>query len=191
MESQPAPAPHAAPAIPQDPARLPGILLAVCAGLLLLAMVTKGWASATEGNASIGAGYFGFVADLGERSETMSWSEGADRLDIVSDAKTFRVLALGGGFFAVAAFGFAAAMCLVRTPGKVPVKLIQVLLGPSAFFVTWFAVRLWMSDRDVNFGPSWGAFLGIGAIVAGGGVLRRMVPKAAAAMATAGAGPQA
>ena len=162
---------HAAP--PVDPAKMPAIVILVCAFLLLIAMVTSGWASASEGRIDIGAGLFGFEGCSGDRCESMDWDDGAKRLDIGGDVSTFRILGLICGFLAIGGMGAAGGMALSGNLHKIPVKPIQGVMGAAAGTLTYFAMRLWMSDDDVNFGPSWGAFVGIGGLIGAGVMLKQ------------------
>jgi hypothetical protein len=159
---------------PPNPAQTAGIVAGVCAVLLLVALVTKGWASGSEGDDTVNVGLLGFEGCSHGRCESIGW-EIAERLDIPGDVKTFKTLGLITGFAAVGILGFCAAMCLMRQQYKIPVKPFQFGLAAASACLTWFAVRLAMSDKDINFGPSWGAFVGIGAIVAGGFVLQQMI----------------
>ncbi len=173
---------------PVDPAKTPAIIMLVCAVLLLIAMVTKGWAGASEGRFDIGAGLFGFEGCRGGECESMEWDRAAKRLDIPSDVSTFRILGMIAGFLAIGGMAAAGGMALSGNLGKIPVKPIQGIMGAAAGSLTYFAMRLWMSDDDVNFGPSWGAFVGIGGLIGAGVVLRtKLAPLVEAA---AGAMPQ-
>jgi len=176
-----------AAASPSNPAQLAGIISAVCAVLLLVALFTKGWAHASEGHLSIHAGILGFEGCGEGHCESEGWDKAARQLNIPSDVSGVRILGLLAGLAAVGALATIAGLCLTRNPQKVPVGPLQFVLALASASLTWFAVRLAMSDEDVNFGPSWGAFVGIGAIVVGGIVLRTIVKP----LARAGAQPVA
>jgi hypothetical protein len=177
---------------PPNPAQTAGIILGVCALALLVALFTKGWAGASEGRLDIGAGLLGIEGCSEGRCESVDWDKGADRLDIPGDVKTMRMIGLLAGLAAAGVLGAAAGMCLTRSPQKIPVGMFVTVLAAASGTLTWFAVRLWMSDDDVNFGPAWGAFVGIGSLIAGSVVLRTMVKpmqtRVASAMGHAGAG---
>lgn len=109
--------------------------------------------------------------------ESIGWDKAKEALDIPGDVATFATLALLAGIGAVAACGAAGGMALSRNTHKIPVVPIQIVLGLASFTMTYFAVRLSMSDDDVQIGPSYSAFLGIGGVVGAGVVIQQMLKK--------------
>jgi hypothetical protein len=191
-----------AAAAPPNPAQTAGIILCVCALAILIALFTKGWATASEGRSEIGAGLLGFEGCGGGQCESVDWDKGEKMLDIPSDVGMFRILGLLCGLAAVGGIAAAGVMALMRNTGKIPLKPIQGVMGAASFTLTYFAIRLSMSDDDVNFGPGFSVFLGIGGLIAAGIVMQTMLrpliqqAKAAApalpmAQAVGGAGPGA
>lgn len=171
-----------------NPAQKAGIALAVCAVLLLVAIVTKGWATASEGNDEVNAGLFSMEGCGRGRCESIGWGKAAERLDIPGDVKAFRIIGILGGFAALGALGLAAGMALAGNAHRIPRGLVHAALGVAGFGLAFYATRLWMADEDVNFGPSWGAFVGLGALIAAEVVIKTMLPRGAAPAVAAQAG---
>ena len=160
-------------ATPANPAQTPGILLLVCAALLAVGLFTKGWATASEGRETIAGGLFGFEGCRGSgKCSTASWDEAAKALDLTSDVETFRIIGMIAGFFALAGLLVTATLTLAGNVGKVPLKPVVIVLSLAAGSLTYFTIRFAMSDRDVDFGPSYSAFLAIGGLVAAGLIMR-------------------
>ena len=167
----PSPAPPTAQGA--DKLKIFGIVLAVCAGILLLTLFTHGWASATEGRDSAHAGLIDIEGcGRGGRCETLDWDKAVKRLDMPSEINVLRILGLLGGLAAVGMMGFAAAQALSRKPNKIPFKATEIAMSIAATSLTLFVVRLMLADKDISFGPSWGAVLGIGSLIAASVVLR-------------------
>ena len=169
------------PATAANPSKTAGIILAVCAALMALTLFTKGWASATEGKDSVSAGLLGFSGCRGDRCESVVWERGAKRLDVRKDVDVFRILGLLGGLAAVGMMGFASVQALSGKPRKIPLRATEGVMGVAAFALTSFVIRMMMSNHDVHFFPSWGAVLGIGALLVGAAVLRKQLKPLAAA----------
>lgn len=156
-----------------DKLKIFGIVLAVCAGLLAITLFTHGWASASEGRDSAHAGLLD-IEGCGRRGtcQTLDWDKAVKRLDLPSEINVLRILGLLGGLAAVGMMGFASAQALTRKPNKIPFKATEIVLSIAATALTLFVVRLMLADKDVSFGPSWGAALGIGSMIAASVVLR-------------------
>jgi hypothetical protein len=183
-----------------NPAQTAGIILCVCALALLIGLFTKGWATASEGRDTIGAGLLGFEGCGGGQCMSVEWDKAEKMLDIPSDVGAFRILGLLCGLAALGGIAAAGIMALTRKTGQIPVKAIQGVMGAASFTLTYFAFRLAMSDDDVQFGPGYSAFLAIGGLLAAGIVMQVMLrplvqqakaaaPALPAAQAVAGAGP--
>jgi hypothetical protein len=172
---QPPGPPAQGAAAPPNPAQTTGIILLVCALAILIALFTKGWATASEGRFEIGAGLLGIEGCGGGHCESLEWDKAEKQLDIPSDVGIFRILGLLCGLGAVGGIAAAGGLCLARNAGKIPLKPIQGIMGAASFTLTFFAFRLAMSDKDVNFGPGFSAFLGIGGLVAAGIVMQTML----------------
>jgi hypothetical protein len=182
---QPPGQPPAGAAAPPNPAMTVGIILCVCAAALLIALFTKGWATASEGGAEIGAGLLGFEGCGRGQCESVEWDKGEKMLDIPGDIGAVRIFALLAGLAALGGIGAAGGLALARKTDKIPLKPIQMAMGIASGLLTWFTVRMSMADDDVNFGPGFSAILGIGGLIAAGIVmqtmLRPLVQKAKAA----------
>lgn len=87
----------------------------------------------------------------------------------------FRILGLLCGLAAVGGIAAAGIMALMRNTAKIPLKPIQGVMGAASFTLTYFAIRLAMSDKDVDFGPGFSVFLGIGGLIAAGIVMQTML----------------
>jgi hypothetical protein len=48
-------------------------------------------------------------------------------------------------------------------------------MGGASFTLTYFAIRLSMSDDDVQFGPGFSVFLAVGGLIAAGIVMQTML----------------
>ena len=187
---------------PPNPAQTAGIILCVCALALLIGLFTKGWASASEGREEVNAGLLGFEGCRGGECRSVDWELAEKGLDIPSDVGMFRILGLLCGLAALGGIAAAGGMALARKTAKIPIKPIQGAMGAASFTLTYFAIRLAMSDKDVDFGPSYSVFLAIGGLVAAGIVMQTMLrplvqqaqaaaPQLPVAQAVAGAAPQA
>lgn len=169
-----APAPYAAPT--SNPAQLGGILLLVCAGLILIGTVTRGWFTMSRGNNSSSVGLIGYKfcydGECKGKIFEPDMSKGAD-----ADVTAARYLAFLGGLGAVVVAGLGGAMALGRKPDKVPLLAIYIVCGIAAFFGLYFIGRALSEVRGSGGpGPGWSfcvAFIGhIGAAVIAGVMIR-------------------
>lgn len=204
---QPTPPPGSAPqptgpAAPANPAQTSGIILLVCALAILIGLFTKGWGTASEGREDVNAGLLGIEGCRGGQCQSIEWDLAEKALDIPSDVGMFRILGLLAGLAAIGGIAAAGGMALSRKTGQIPLKPIQGVMGAASFTLTYFAIRLSMSDKDVNFGPGFSVFLAIGGLIAAGIVMQTMLrpliqqakaaaPGLPAAQAVGGAAPQA
>ena len=176
--------PPQTPSVAPNPAQTAGIVLLVCAVVMAIGMFTNGWATAREGRDSVNAGLFDIEGCGGGHCQSLGWERGAKRLDIPSDVNTFRNLGMLGGFAALGVIIAAGVMALGRNTAKIPLKAFEIPMGIAGFCLTTFAFRLAMADHDVNFGPSYSAFLTIGALIVAGVVLHhKLKPMIALAQA--------
>ena len=143
------------------------------AAIALVGLVTKSWFTVPGG----GIGLTGVEACAGSRCMSISWS------DIPKLPGDISVFAWMGLLFGLAAVGAAAAMggmLLSGKAAKIPLKVVNVVLGLAAFSTTMFMMRLYTDDpKRASFG--WSGFAAIGALIAIGALTKQGVaPRARA-----------
>ena len=145
------------------------IALWVTAAVILIGLFTKSWFTPERGDG--GVGLTGVEVCRGDRCETAAWDE---LKRAPKDIGVFGWLGMLGG---LGAAGLAAAVGGLVASGKaqrVPLKVMNVVLGVAAFSTTMFAMRVFGEmSRDVSIGYS--GFLAIGGIIAAGAILQRGV----------------
>lgn len=159
---------------PPNPAQTPAIILAVCAALIAVGVLTKSWMTAGEERFSVGIGLLGMKACAGDRCETAGWGD-KQMKGIDGDVKAFGYLGFITGLAAIGACGYMAFLAFQRQQHKIPVKVMNGVLGAAAFCSTFFLVRLLTSDGAERASLSYSGFLAIGGLVGAGFVLKQML----------------
>jgi len=182
---QPIPPPAHAPALtrsPGNPAQLGGILLLVCAALVLIATFSRGWLTASNDRGHMGIGLIGFEACRGDRCEGEFFS---DKLSKGSDADITveRYVAFLGGIASVVLLSLGGAMALTRKPDKVPLLATYIVCGVTLLFGVIYVGRV-LSEAHGSRGPGpgWSFFLAILGLVGGALIAGLMIRPAAARM---------
>ncbi len=164
-----------------NPAQTVGILLAVCALALAIGMFTRSWGTASEGRAEIAIGLVGIEGCHGGDCRALEWSRAGRTLDLPGDVTGLRIPALLLAIAALGAVGTAAGLALSGRVRSIPVKPLVGVIATAAGLLTLWTLRLATSDRDVDIGPGFSAFLAVGALVAASALLRTKVRALAAA----------
>jgi hypothetical protein len=145
------------------------IALGVAALLVMIGIFTKSWFTAPRGEG--GVGLTGIEMCRGDTCRSVSWDELKRAPD---DIGIFGTLGLLGG---LASVGFTAAAIVLALQGKahkLPLKIMNGVLGLTAFFNTFFFMRVWGEmGKDVDLGYS--GFLAIGGLIAIGLVVRQLL----------------
>ena len=176
METTATPTPTAAPLDPRM--RNLVIALGVCAVLVLVGTFTKSWFTAP--NDEGGVGLTGIEMCRRDVCRTASWD---DLKRAPDDIGIFGTLGMLGGLVSVGFTAAAAVMALTGKGKNIPLKAMNGVLGMTAFFTTFFFMRVWGEmGKDLDFGFS--GFLTVGGLVAIGLIVQKgIVPLARTAKA--------
>ena len=163
--------PGAGPSKPLDAKTIAFILLG-CALLILIATVTKSWGTGGGGRrGGVGIGPLGLEACMGSMCQSIPWS--AAKGGMGSDIQVFAILSALTGFAAVAAAATFGGMIVAGKTAKLPpIKLAMGVFGAAAFSMTFFAMRVATSIKQVSI--SWSAFVGLAGVITGGVMLRKL-----------------
>jgi hypothetical protein len=166
----PTPSPSTAPAAIDARTRNLAIILGVAALAVLIGIFTKSWFTAPKGEG--GVGLTGIEMCRGNECRTASWD---DLKRAPDDIGIFGTLGTIGGIASVIFTGVVVALLLQGKANKVPVKPMNAVLGMTAFFTTFFFMRVWGEmGKDLDFGFS--GFLTIAGLVTIGVVVQKMLP---------------
>ena len=148
----------------------------ICAVAIFIGIFNHSWATWKEGgNESGGIGPNGAEFCEGRVGVCLpvSWKE-LERADLPGDLPILATLTMLLGIASGVGAGAAGALVFLKMTYRIPVKWIRIALGLTAGIGAFFEVRLIMSDRDIQLGPSWGVFVAMGALVAAGVILQKL-----------------
>lgn len=140
--------------------------------LVLIGTFTSSWATASERGGEMGAGLRGFEACGRGHCVSFSWSDAK----APGDLTLFGYLGLLGGLASVAAAVAIGYFAMTSKPNKIPPKVLNIVLGVTAFAMTAFLIRI-LTEGDLeklDMGISYSGILAIGGVI-GIGVVSKML----------------
>lgn len=141
-------------------ARLAGILLLVCALMLLIGLVSKSWFTA-RGGASLGV--LGIEECRRSVCHSISW---LDAGRVASEIKLFAMMALIGGLAGIGFLVHSGVVLLMNKPKKVILLGLNISLGIAAFGVVSFFFRFTFGEYARGVSLSWAGVLAMLAVLA-------------------------
>jgi peroxiredoxin len=132
------------------------ILLFVCAAVIAVGMLTKSWATASQGSKDAYVGLLGSQScDLGTctATEAPTLIRGLGYIGFVG------ALAAIGGCIAI------GAMVLSKHTAKIPIVAMQAILAGGGGLGLIFLIRALTQGADNTLAPGWSALFGLGGVV--------------------------
>ncbi len=142
--------------------------LFVLALLVLVGTFTSSWGSVGEEG---GAGLTGIEACRRDQCMSISWG---DIPKMPADFQIFGWLATLGGLASAAGAIAIGVFAMTNKPNKIPPKVLQIVLGVTAFAMTFFLIRVLTADQMKGIDISYSGILAIGGII-GIGVVSKML----------------
>lgn len=157
------------------------IALWITALLILVGVFTRSWFTPDRGDG--GVGLTGVEVCRGGRCQTASWD---DLKRAPKDIGVFGWLGLVSGLGSAGLVAAVGGLVFAGRPVRIPLKVVSVVLGVTAFATTMFAMRvLGEMSRDVSLGFS--GFLAVGGLLVAGGLVQKGVAPLTRAQAGGGA----
>jgi hypothetical protein len=161
----------------------------VCAGVLLLGLLSHAWLTAPGGSAGLGPRGLESCRG-GGGCESMSWSDLAkDEDDIPGDLVAFSYLILIAGVITVLAMVASGAMTLTGKLKDVPGKPTRALLGVTSGFSAFWLMRLLTLDEMKGISIGWGSLATFAALITAGVFIQKLITLSAYAKPALPAGP--
>ena len=147
-------------------ARAFAIALWASALLIAVGVLTKHWFVSERGDG--GLGLTGIEVCRGDACQSISWG---DVPKAPADLQAFAWLGLLGGIASAGFSVFAGVMIGTGRAARIPMKIVNVVFGLSAFATTMFAMRI-LTEMSRGLTMSWSGALTLAGLLVAAGIVK-------------------